>query len=401
MKGVLREKTEDSRSHASSKKECSDDVKPSLENDGDAKTKPSLENDDKQIPVDVNKKTRHWLFKWSSIMYFDMPLYVLGTVTVHFLISTSLHNKFGFVLILSGALYGTYSAFTWSCELRLVHIEVIIIIFEGNMKTSHFSRNRDSTATTEPSSFDHLLPPRERMPADEKTALMETNREKQDILEPLPDWKKEDLKDVVLHSHYISPPSAKIRVILNHYGVPYTVINGVKKDSKYKKIPVILLNGRQINDSHIIVKNLAPILDGKQLTKELIEIEDIFTYGAMISLEADTAGNCSDLCKCACLVGGCVGCLLCSLSCFLCCFGKKIVIGKKDIKSVSAYGAILAEKLNGKPFFHGSEPGIVDVSIYGGLMSFIKAGNHSSEVFLESGMRPWYSRMKGKVTADM
>ena len=59
---------------------------------------------------------------------------------------------------------------------------------------------------------------------------------------------------------------------------------GKKPNSEYKKVPVLDLNGVQINDSYIIVKNLAPILYGKALTEEEVKFEEAMTYGMMICL---------------------------------------------------------------------------------------------------------------------
>ena len=63
------------------------------------------------------------------------------------------------------------------------------------------------------------------------------------MAEPLPEWTKEDLKDVVMHGSDGSPPCLKIVSILKHNDVKYKVIKGAKKGSKYKKVPVLILNG--------------------------------------------------------------------------------------------------------------------------------------------------------------
>ena len=65
--------------------------------------------------------------------------------------------------------------------------------------------------------------------------------EKEDLAEPLPEWTKEDLKDVVMHGDPSgSPPCLKIVSILKHNDVKFKVIKGAKKDSKYKKVPEVL-----------------------------------------------------------------------------------------------------------------------------------------------------------------
>ena len=73
--------------------------------------------------------------------------------------------------------------------------------------------------------------------------VSKVQNEKEDLLVPLPDWKKDDLKDVKMHGSKGSPPCLKIVAILQHNQIPFTMINGRKKDSEYKKVPVLLLNG--------------------------------------------------------------------------------------------------------------------------------------------------------------
>ena len=60
-------------------------------------------------------------------------------------------------------------------------------------------------------------------------------------------------------------------------------------------MPVIDLNGRQINDSFIMIKNLAPILDGKPLTEEEIKFEEVMAYEFMMFMQARILGNPNDL----------------------------------------------------------------------------------------------------------
>lgn len=49
----------------------------------------------------------------------------------------------------------------------------------------------------------------------------------------LPNWIKDDLKDVTLYQMAISPPCVKVRTILQYHGVPFKVINGKKKGDAY------------------------------------------------------------------------------------------------------------------------------------------------------------------------
>ena len=67
--------------------------------------------------------------------------------------------------------------------------------------------------------------------------------EKQDLAEPLPEWKKPDLTDVTLYGG-LTPPALKIKAILKYHGIPHKLIDGKKKGDPYTKVPVLLLNGR-------------------------------------------------------------------------------------------------------------------------------------------------------------
>mmetsp|Transcript_33816 Transcript_33816/g.47180 ORF Transcript_33816/g.47180 Transcript_33816/m.47180 type:complete len:98 (+) Transcript_33816:372-665(+) len=77
----------------------------------------------------------------------------------------------------------------------------------------------------------------------------------------------------------------------------------------------MIINGRQINDSHVMVKNLAPILDGKELTDEMLEVEKLVTDGIQLSLSKSSINSCHDVCSCACLAGGLFGCFIGCISC--------------------------------------------------------------------------------------
>ena len=52
-----------------------------------------------------------------------------------------------------------------------------------------------------------------------------------------------------------------------------------------------MLNGIQINDSFIMVKNLAPILYGKPLTEEEIKFEEVMTMGLNPAMQSKFADD--------------------------------------------------------------------------------------------------------------
>ena len=69
-----------------------------------------------------------------------------------------------------------------------------------------------------------------------------------------------------------------------------------------------------------------------------------------------------------------------------------------EMKSPAEYGPVFAEKLGGKPFFHGDELGVCDLSVYGSLLPFAEAQTQGALDFLENGhIRAWYDRVRTKV----
>jgi len=232
-----------------------------------------------------------------------------------------------------------------------------------------------------------------------ETPLIVSNQEKQDLPEPLPaEWvSPANLGEVTLYQSVVSPPCCKLRTIFKHYGVQFKTVDGKKPDSDYKKIPVVVIHDRQINDSFIVVKSLARILDGNDLSPELLAIEEMTTFGLMMALEADVVGSCNDLRKCGSLIGGGIGCVLTSLSCILCCIGPRTFRKKHpEMKSLEAYRDEYAKALGNKQYFHGPKPGIVDVSLVGVLAPFVRAGNRAFPKFVGTSgpVFEWYERMK-------
>mmetsp|Transcript_1862 Transcript_1862/g.4254 ORF Transcript_1862/g.4254 Transcript_1862/m.4254 type:complete len:256 (-) Transcript_1862:276-1043(-) len=228
------------------------------------------------------------------------------------------------------------------------------------------------------------------------------NEEGQELRVPLPrEWDLTALKSmpVTLYSGKISPPCCKIRFLLEYYEVPYRTVEGKKPDSSYQKIPVLDIGPRQINDSFIIVKSLAPILQGRPLTQDEEDIEREVTFGLMIAGEKSTAGSCRELCSCGILMGGALGCLLRVAACVLCCVGPRKVGQGKSLRSIQEYGDILREHLaSGKFLGGGDKPSVLDVSVFGVLQPFVKVqatwveellGPNSSDTLFG-----WFERME-------
>ncbi len=87
------------------------------------------------------------------------------------------------------------------------------------------------------------------MSAEEITPVLRTGQgEREDLIVPLPEsWTVADLKNVVLYQNSaISPPCCKIRQVLSYYKVPFSIINGGKPNSEYKKFPVLDIQDKQV-----------------------------------------------------------------------------------------------------------------------------------------------------------
>jgi len=230
-----------------------------------------------------------------------------------------------------------------------------------------------------------------------------TNREREDLLVPLPDWSIADLKDVVLHDAPISPPCCKIRAILRYYKINFKRISGKKKGSDYPGIPVLMVNGRQINDSYIIVKTLAPILTGKPMTQQELELDDVITYGLMPALEAAVVDTGADLRKCA-PQAGYFCCCLCAFSlCFpICGCSKRIKKDYPDLRDVEHYADELHTRLGSNQYFGGASIGLNDVAIYGLVAPFAKAGTEAWQRVLRrhESLLHWHERMLAALPID-
>lgn len=228
-----------------------------------------------------------------------------------------------------------------------------------------------------------------------------TNAEGEELQTPLPrEWDLETLKgmQLTLYQSKISPPCCKIRCILGYYRVPFQVVEGKKPGSEYTKIPVLDIGDRQINDSFVIVKSLAPILQGRPLTDDELEVERQVTFGLMIAAEKEVAGSFKDLCSCASLLGGTLGCFLRSCACVLCCFLPRKIGAGKELLAIQSYGDILREQLGAGSFLGGGEkPSVLDLSVYGVLEPFHQASSSCMADLLGptgAPLRSWHDRMR-------
>jgi glutathione S-transferase len=220
-----------------------------------------------------------------------------------------------------------------------------------------------------------------------------TNEEGEDIKEPL-GLTRDDLEKVVLYGQDASPPCVKIQTMLDYYGVPFEMVKGRHPTSDYKKIPVIELNDRQVNDSHVIVRNLVPVLTGRALTEEELEWERRITFEFQPSFEVELFGNGGDLAKFVGAEGWQAGLLGLASGPLSALVGSVFRSRYGDFPAAAAWGRDFQQALGDRPFYHGEAPGPVDLSLYGTYVRFEEKGCQTSADFLgDSGLRAWHERM--------
>lgn len=224
----------------------------------------------------------------------------------------------------------------------------------------------------------------------------------------MPDWpvpaswtSAESLNNegVTLYGAKGSPPCRKVVAIFKFHGIKYNQVFTMKKEgSDYKKIPVVTIGRYQINDSHIITRILAQVLEGKELSERELLIEKTTTRGLMVALEVAVLESTKGIQQCAPYLvdNSCLQGLIWSIACCIPCFGVSSSLKAKfpDLKSVSEYGKWYADQLGDQPFFHGNAIGVIDSSVYGILDPFATAGNACFDDFVNADprLKSWWQR---------
>lgn len=92
---------------------------------------------------------------------------------------------------------------------------------------------------------------------------------------------------VTLYQYQNCPFCGKVRAFLDYYGIDYTIVevNPLwKKEisfSKYRKVPFILANGKQINDSSVIISVLRSFMLGQD------SVEQMLVYYPEMTMQGD------------------------------------------------------------------------------------------------------------------
>jgi len=169
--------------------------------------------------------------------------------------------------------------------------------------------------------------------------------------------------------------------------------------SKYQKVPILTLNGLQVNDSYIIFKTLAPLVFGRAVSEaEAGQIKAV-SFEAMISLEAETFENNDAVGK---FVDGyiakdcCTGATLGNMAKLMMPqMAGQIRAKHPDLKPFKTHCETFKGALKGK-FAGGGEPGPYDVMMYGlfVLHKQVKIDMYEA-MWSELGLNDWYEAMAG------
>ncbi|KAK3747835.1 hypothetical protein QZH41_015986, partial [Actinostola sp. cb2023] len=85
-----------------------------------------------------------------------------------------------------------------------------------------------------------------------------------------------NVPSITLYQYQTCPFCCKVRAFLDYYGMEYSIVevNPLSRKeiqfSKYKKVPIAVVNGKQINDSSVITSVLKSYLGGEQMLDTLL-----------------------------------------------------------------------------------------------------------------------------------
>lgn len=238
-----------------------------------------------------------------------------------------------------------------------------------------------------------------------------SNPEGVDPHPPLNWGSKDDFKDVVLYGSMASPLCAKLRAYLIMYNIDHKMINCMtKKGSDYKKMPVLDVKGRQVNDSYIILKNMVPALTGVEAIDE--QWETILSYQLAPAIEWSLSS--ADAVKWMSPPHG-FGPPYCLLKCCLASIIMNRVVKPNIVKarkampdkykevSLGDIGTKLKTDINQKKkMFHGGEePGPVDISFYSVCSPFyFSRCENVTSMISECGLQTWWDEMEKAIPLD-
>lgn len=227
-------------------------------------------------------------------------------------------------------------------------------------------------------------------------------------------WHKTSLQDIVLVSAPFSPPCTKIRCHLSYSNMNYRIKapaeyrKGKTPDKSYMAIPVIWVQGRQVNDSYVIVKSLVPPMYGEEWTSVYDEWEKKITYGLQIAMEVESAEDPKSWGTI--LDGSGYPAFLASL--FGCClpfpkFAASIRAerAEKDeaygpLRTMAEYCSEFRAALGGKRYFNGEAICPVDISFFGTVQAWANVPR-VQRALRDSDLNTWFTRVAKRMPSSV
>lgn len=246
-------------------------------------------------------------------------------------------------------------------------------------------------------------------------------------------------KSVVLYQYEVCPFCCKVKAFLDYHNIPYRVVEvnpltkAELKWSEYKKVPVVLLDGReQLNDSSAIISRLAAEVHAGQgagaprkgwfsrgsssaasasasstteeerwrrwVDERLVRVITVNIYrNARESWQtfdyiADHGNFCWVQREAARVAGATI---MWSLSGRL---KKKYKVDGDVRQALYACAEEWVQALAGRPFLGGEAPNLADLAVFGVMRSVV-----GTDTFMDlqhkTAIAPWYERMMGAVGA--
>lgn len=219
-------------------------------------------------------------------------------------------------------------------------------------------------------------------------------------VDPVPalGWSsKDDFKDVIVHGSAGSWPTCKILSLLIYCDIPFTLTGKPKKTSDYKKMPVLDVAGRQVNDSGIIMKYLVPALglDSDEYQEWNRKISFCLDPTIRRHLSPQDAARVASTFLgipscCGCCVGGLISRMINGAGEKMRALDKGFTFGD-EIEIAKEFKTHMGKN----DYFAGQEIGAVDISFYGEIAGLIYAKCEMSDNMIDvAGLQDWLIRMQ-------
>mmetsp|Transcript_27554 Transcript_27554/g.67740 ORF Transcript_27554/g.67740 Transcript_27554/m.67740 type:complete len:332 (-) Transcript_27554:246-1241(-) len=240
---------------------------------------------------------------------------------------------------------------------------------------------------------------------------------------PNPAQSSLPFKDVTLYQYDVCPFCNKVKAMLDFHGIPYDVVEvnplfkSEIKFSEYKKVPVVVIDGEQFNDSSVIMRTVDERMAGKAgrgggLSKAAREkeakwaawVDERFVHVVTPNIyrtwgEAWRAfdyiterGNFDVFQRYAVRLSGTVSMYLISQNVL-----KKrhnIVDERKEL--YLCMEDWMANAVGKQAFCGGDQPNLADIAVFGVLRA-VKTFETFTDACANTSVGPWYKRMEAEV----